>query len=40
MVALGSVGVFCGSSRGEGDRWAGMARSLGTLLAERGIGLV
>jgi uncharacterized protein (TIGR00730 family) len=40
MVALGSVGVFCGSSRGEGERWAEMARSLGTLLAERGIGLV
>jgi uncharacterized protein (TIGR00730 family) len=40
MVALSAVGVFCGSSRGEGERWAATARSLGTLLGERGIDLV
>jgi uncharacterized protein (TIGR00730 family) len=40
MVALSSVCVFCGSSRGEGERWASAARALGTLIAERGIDLV
>jgi hypothetical protein len=40
MVALRSVCVFCGSSSGEGERWAEVARSLGRLLAERGIDLV
>jgi uncharacterized protein (TIGR00730 family) len=40
MVALRSVGVFCGSSRGNGERWAEAARSLGQLLADRGIALV
>ncbi len=40
MVALRSVGVFCGSSRGNGDRWADAARALGGLLADRGIALV
>lgn len=40
MVALSSVCVFCGSSRGEGERWASAARALGTLTAERGIDLV
>jgi uncharacterized protein (TIGR00730 family) len=40
MVALRTVGVFCGSSRGEGDGWAEAARALGRLLAARGIGLV
>ena len=40
MVALSSVCVFCGSSRGEGEQWAAAARSLGALLAERGIELV
>ena len=40
MVLLRSVGVFCGSSRGEGEQWADAARSLGTLLAGRGIDLV
>jgi uncharacterized protein (TIGR00730 family) len=32
--------VFCGSSRGNGDRWADAARALGGLLADRGIALV
>lgn len=40
MVALSAVCVFCGSSRGEGERWATTARSLGTLIADRGIDLV
>jgi uncharacterized protein (TIGR00730 family) len=40
MVALRSVCVFCGSSSGIGDGWAATARSLGTLLAARGIDLV
>ena len=40
VVALSSVCVFCGSSRGEGEQWAAAARSLGALLAERGIDLV
>ncbi len=40
MVALSAVGVFCGSSRGEGERWANAARALGSLIAERGIDLV
>jgi hypothetical protein len=40
MVALRSVCVFCGSSSGNGDHWASVARSLGTLLADRGITLV
>jgi uncharacterized protein (TIGR00730 family) len=40
MVALSAVCVFCGSSSGEGGRWAEVARSLGTLLAARGIDLV
>jgi uncharacterized protein (TIGR00730 family) len=40
VVALSAVCVFCGSSRGEGERWADAARALGTLVAERGIDLV
>lgn len=40
MVALRSVCVFCGSSRGEGERWAEVAGALGGLLAARGIDLV
>lgn len=40
MVALSAVCVFCGSSRGEGERWAEAACDLGTLIAERGIDLV
>ena len=40
MVALSTVCVFCGSSRGEGERWAAVARDLGTQIAERGIDLV
>ena len=40
MVALSTVCVFCGSSRGEGERWAAAARDLGALIAERGIDLV
>jgi hypothetical protein len=34
------VCVFCGSSAGRSERYAAAARSLGRLLAERGIGLV
>jgi len=34
------VCVFCGSNRGERPEYAGAARDLGALLAERGIGLV
>ncbi|HEX7029537.1 MAG TPA: TIGR00730 family Rossman fold protein [Gammaproteobacteria bacterium] len=32
--------VFCGSSRGEDARYAQAARELGSLMAERGLGLV
>lgn len=34
------VCVFCGSATGRGERYVAAARELGTLLAERGIGLV
>lgn len=34
------VGVFCGSSLGANPAFAAGARSLGTLLARRGLGLV
>ena len=40
MVALSSVCVFCGSSRGNGERWAETGRALGSLLADREIELV
>lgn len=40
MVALRSVCVFCGSSRGQGEQWAETARALGTVLAKREIDLV
>jgi hypothetical protein len=40
MVALRRVCVFCGSSSGVGDGYVDVARELGQLLAERGIGLV
>lgn len=40
MVALGAVGVFCGSSSGRGDRYVGAARALGALLAEERLALV
>lgn len=40
MVAVRSVGVFCGSSSGTGDRHVEAARALGVLLAAEGIGLV
>lgn len=32
--------VYCGSTTGRGDRYVAAARHLGTLLAQRGIGLV
>jgi uncharacterized protein (TIGR00730 family) len=37
---LRRVGVFCGSSTGNQQAIHSLARNLGTLLAERGIGLV
>jgi hypothetical protein len=40
MVAVGSIGVFCGSSSGTGDRYTGAARALGALLAAEQVGLV
>jgi uncharacterized protein (TIGR00730 family) len=40
VVDLRTVCVFCGSSTPPDARYAEAARSLGTLLAQRGIGLV
>lgn len=40
MVSLRAVGVFCGSSSGNGDRYVRVARSLGAQLAAQGITLV
>jgi uncharacterized protein (TIGR00730 family) len=40
MVAVRSVGVFCGSSSGNGDRYVGAARALGALLAGEELALV
>jgi uncharacterized protein (TIGR00730 family) len=40
MVAISSVCVFCGSSTPRDPRFADLARALGTLVAERGMGLV
>jgi hypothetical protein len=37
---IGTVCVFCGSSRGEDPAFTEAARELGTALAHRGIGLV
>ena len=39
-VELRRIAVFCGSSPGRDPAFADAARDLGTLLAERGIGLV
>jgi hypothetical protein len=39
-MALGQVSVFCGSRPGNDPAFAAAATGLGTLLAERGIGLV
>jgi len=40
MVSVRAVGVFCGSSSGNGDRYLHAARSLGALLAAEGVELV
>ncbi len=40
MVALRTVCVFCGSSTPGDGRYVAAARALGSLLAQRGIGLV
>lgn len=40
MVALRTVGVFCGSSSGHGDRYVAAATALGAELAAQGLGLV
>jgi uncharacterized protein (TIGR00730 family) len=40
MAELRRVCVFCGSSSGNGGGYVALARELGQLLAERGIGLV
>lgn len=40
MVAVRSVCVFCGSSRGNGSDYHDLARDLGKLLADEGIELV
>lgn len=40
MVSVRAVGVFCGSSSGNGDRYLDAARSLGSLLAAEGVELV
>jgi uncharacterized protein (TIGR00730 family) len=40
MAALKCLGVYCGSNAGHRSAYADMARTLGTLLAEEGIGLV
>lgn len=40
VAELGTVCVFCGSSSPPGDRFVGAARALGSILAQRGIGLV
>ena len=39
-MSLRAVGVFCGSSSGNGDRYLYAARSLGSLLAAEGVELV
>jgi hypothetical protein len=40
MVELRRVCVFCGSSSGSGHVSVGLARDLGKLIADRGLGLV
>lgn len=40
MVTVRRLCVFCGSSSGNGDGYVRLARDLGALLANRGIGLV
>lgn len=40
MVSVRAVGVFCGSSSGNGDSYLHAARSLGSLLAAEGVELV
>lgn len=40
MVTVRSVGVFCGSSSGHGDRYLHAARALGALLADEQVELV
>src|SRR3546814_6164838 len=40
MVSVGSVGVFCGSSSGTGERYTEAAQELGALLAEERVSLV
>jgi uncharacterized protein (TIGR00730 family) len=40
MVSVGSIGVFCASSPGRGDRYRDAARALGALLADEGVDLV
>ncbi len=40
MAAIASVCVFCGSSTPRDPRYCDLARTLGTLLARRGIDLV
>lgn len=40
MSEIGTVCVFCGSSRGQDPAFTEAARELGTALAHRGIGLV
>ena len=40
MAELRAVCVFCGSSSPPDDRFGGAARTLGLILAQRGIGLV
>jgi uncharacterized protein (TIGR00730 family) len=40
MVAVRSVGVFCGSSNGHGDRYLAAASALGALLASEQVELV
>src|SRR4051794_7787551 len=40
MATLARVCVYCGSSPGRRREYAGAARAFGTLLAQRGLGLV
>lgn len=40
MVSVRAVGVFCGSSSGNGDRYLHTARNLGSLLAAEDVELV
>jgi len=40
MVRVRSIGVFCASSNGHGDRYLAAARALGALLADEQVELV